>query len=820
MKPSLVVACTFFAALAVPAHAQQTPVSLAGEPAMEAKAGKVLRALRVTTNPPRIDGQLDDEAWRRAESAEGFVQWEPDNMAPLSERTAMQVAYDDRFVYVAVQCNDRDPDGIRGPLGRRDESRGAPTDLIGVGFDPRHDHLTGYVFMTNPAGVQNDFFFFNDEQVDRDYDAVWEVRTGRTAGGWVAEFRIPFSQMRFDSRAGAKTVWGFSVRREINRKSESGEWTGRPRGERGQVSRWGHLVFADALTPPRRLEALPYVMARHEDSIAAGAGAAAGAGVDLRLGIGTAATLSATINPDFGQVELDPAVLNLSVFETFFPEKRPFFLEDSRTFVPNYDLFQVFHSRRIGRQPTRFAGRITGSIVERPPETSVIGAVKLTGKASGWTYGGLSALTAREYARVSDTGAPTASLQRQVLEPMTSYNVVRLQRDLLDGSSSVGVIATAVVREQDADAFTGGFDYNFRWNRNRDAFNGHWVVTHAPFREGQRTGVGGVLNFGMQRKHWNFGTHFDHFGRNFRVTDLGFHRGRVDSNQANGGVTLEQPDPGKVFRRIALHVNAGQGWNNDGLVFGRFAGLGTRMQFLNFWSVDLFTGRGFRTLHDLDTRGGPPIVNPADYGVHLFVNSDSRRPWRFSVGVGHNGNEYGSRGIWIGPNLRLQPSTRVQASIGTSYNGARDIAQWITNTDVDADGVTDHVYGTLERNVIDVTLRSTFAIHRDMALQLYLQPFVAVGDYTNIRRLARPKSFDFSPATLAYDPDFNTKSLRGNVVLRWEYVRGSTLFVVWNMSKFDAARPGRFSALRDLGDAFGGEGPRVFMVKLNYWLGR
>jgi uncharacterized protein DUF5916 len=819
MKSPRSLAWLLWVSLAMPAFAQETAIPPSGEPAAESKAGKVLRALRVTTNPPRIDGQLDDEAWRVAELTEGLVQWEPDNMAPLSERTTVQVAYDDRYVYVAVHCHDREANGIRGPLGRRDESRGTATDLIAVGFDPRHDHLTGYVFMTNPAGVQNDFFFFNDEQTDRDYDAVWEVRTGRTPEGWVAEFRIPFSQMRFDRRAGAET-WGFGVRRDINRKSEFGEWTGRPRGERGEVSRWGHLVFADALTPPRRIEALPYFMARHEGGIPEAAGAAAGVGVDVRMGIGTASTLSATINPDFGQVELDPAVLNLSVFETFFPEKRPFFLEDSRTFVPSFGLFQAFHSRRIGRQPARFANRIVGTIEERPDATSVIGAVKLTGKSSGWTYGGLSALTAREYALVSDEDTPGTSLRREVLEPLTSYNVMRIQRDVMKGSSNVGAIATAVVREQDRDAFTGGFDYTLRWNRNRDGFNGHWLATRAPFDEGPRTDFGGVMNFNMSRKHWSFGTHYDHFGPSFRVTDLGFHRGRVNSNQVNGGFTLEQPDPGKVFRSIALFTNAGQGWNNDELVFGRFVGLGTSMQFLNFWSLDMFSGRGFRTFDDLDTRGGPPILSPADFAMDVFVNSDSRKSVRVGIAAGVNRNEFGSRGWRFGPDVRLQPSTRLQMSVGASYNSGRDIAQWITNTDADGDGETDYVYGTLRRNVVDVTLRTTFALHRDLSLQMYLQPFVAVGDYTDIRQLARPYSFEFTPVTLEENPDFNNKSLRGNLVLRWEYLRGSTLFVVWNMSAFDDARPGRFSAVRDLSDAFGGDGPRVFMVKLNYWFSR
>ena len=804
-----------FSLLCATAAAQEagTPIVSDAEPAAGVKAGKILHALRVGATAPRIDGRLDDEIWSRAERGEGLVQWEPDNMAPLSEATTFQVAHDDRYLYIAVRCDDREPQAIKGPLTRRDESSGAATDLIAIGIDPRHDHQTGYVFMTNPAGVQNDFFFFNDENVDRDYDAVWEVRTSRNDDGWTAEFRIPFSQVRFERTVGTETVWGFSVRREISRKGESGEWTGRPRGERGNVSRWGHLSFDGPLTPPRRVEVLPYAIARHERGVADPTGPF-GAGVDMRVGLGTSATLAATVNPDFGQVELDPAVLNLSVFETFFPEKRPFFLEDSRTFVPSFGLFQLFHSRRIGRQPARFADRLDGEIVHRPEQTSVLGAAKLTGKASGWTYGALSAITAREYAQVGPTRADVP------LEPLTSYSVVRLQRDVWDGSSNIGAIATAVAREDDADAFAGGVDYTLRWNRNRDQWNGHWAVTHAPGVGGTRTGIGGVTNLNVTRKHWSIFTHYDHVGRDFRVNDLGFLRSRVNSNQLNGGFNLGQPDPGKVFRRITLFTNVGQAWNNDRLVFARFLGTGVSLQLLNYWSIDAFTGRAFRVLDDLDTRGGPPIVRPADVGADVFVNSDSRKSWRLSVSGGGNHDEEGGWSARLGPSLRLQPSTRLQTNIGANYSTGRDIAQWISNRDVDDDGVVDHVYGTLRRNVVDVTLRTTFAVHRDLSLQLYLQPFVAVGDYTDIRRLARPRSFDFTPVALPDDPDFNSKSLRGNIVLRWEYIRGSTLFVVWNMSKFNAARPGTFSPLRDLGDAFGGDGPQVFMVKLNYWVSR
>lgn len=820
LATSLLSLLTLFAA---PLSAQTAGAQpSAGEPFAAIKDGKVLRAWRLTSRPPEIDGRLDEEPWTLADSMEDFVQWEPDNMAPLSERTVIQIAYDDRHLYVAVRCYDRG--AVAAGLGRRDQL--PPSDGIGIGFDPRHDHLTGYVFQTNPSGVQGDFRFFDDEGFDGDYDGVWEVRTQINEDGWVAEFRIPFSQMRFDVPPQPETVWGFGARRTILRRGEFGEWTGRPRGERGEVSRWGHLVFGQALSPPRRIEILPYALARREQlAKASGAEHAFAGGVDLRVGIGSSSTLSATINPDFAQVEQDPAVLNLTVFETFFPEKRPFFLEDSRTFAPPFALFQLFHSRRIGRTPDRFAVDAADRVVERPEETTILGAAKLTGKTGDWTYGAMSALTAREYARVESEsvdalGNRIVFREDRLIEPLASYNVGRVQRDIMNDSSNIGALATAVVRERHADAFTAGADYGIRWNRRLQDWNGSWVVTKAPGPGGVDTGFGGVTNYVFNRKHGGFNIHFDHFSPNFRVNDVGFHRNRVDRTELDAGVVLTQPDPWKIFRRVFFQMATGQGWNGDQFVFNRFVGTNGSLQFLNFWNVNLFVGRDFRALDDLDTRGGPPIVRPAATNAALLLNSDTRKSWRFSQEISGRSDAEGGWNLRLEPALNLQPSARLQASVSTSYTFGRDIAQWITNRDSNGDGVTDHVYGTLRRDVVDATMRATYAVHRDMTFQLFLQPFVAVGDYTALRRLARPRSFDFEPIMLPFDPDFNRKSLRGNVVLRWEYVRGSTLFFVWNLSTLDRSRPGVFTPFRDLGDAFGADGSHVFMVKASYWLSR
>ena len=789
--------------------------------AQEAAPDKLLRASRISGEPPRLDGRIDDETWLAAQAIEDFTQQEPDNMAAPRERTVVQVAYDDRYLYVAVRCYARDGATISAGLGRRGSI--PASDRITIALDPRHDHLTGYAFVTNPSAVQHDFSLFNDTREDGDFEAIWEVATDITGEGWNAEFRIPFSQIRFNVPEGQQSTWGFQVRRDVQQTSEADLWNAAPRGTQGFVSRFGHLVFSDRLTPPRRIELMPFTVARSEQDHEDGRSAGFDGGLDMRIGLGTSATLSATINPDFGQVEVDPAVLNLSVFETFFPEKRPFFLEDSRVFVLPFGQFPMFHSRRIGKTPGRLELADNEELVSKPDQTTILGAAKVTGKANGWTFGGLSALTAREYALVDTTstdadGKETVARNRRLIEPQTMYSVGRVQRDILGATSNVGAIATAVVREKDLDAFTGGGDFNIRWNKNLYNFNGHWVVTHAPIDGEMKTDFGGASNIDFAGKHFGFTGHFDHFGKNFRNTDLGFLNGRVNKNWLYGGVRVSEPDPWKFSRNFDAFFYANKQWTDDGLTIFENINWWAGVQLKNYWQMSYGGDWNFEFLDDVDTRGGPPIIKPAESFYNFNINSDSRKRWGvgfFLFGTHDAADGWGRN---LGMNLRLQPSGRLQANVRANYTRAEDSAQWIDNIDADGDGEEDHVYGRLRRNVVNISARGTYAFSRDMTLEVFLQPFVAAGDYFNIGKLAQPSSFMFTPVTLEEDPDFNRKSLRGNIVLRWEYIRGSTLFVVWNVATSDESRAGLFSATRDLQTAFGAPGNHVFVVKLNYWL--
>jgi hypothetical protein len=800
----------------------QQPAARSDEPQAAEKVGKQIQAFPVGERPPRIDGKLDDEVWTRAQAIDDMVQNDPDNMAAPTERTVVQVAYDDRSIYVAAHCYMTDPSKITTALGRRDTN--PRSDSIKMTFDPRHDHLTAYTFDANPSGVQGDMTWFDDTRSSTDYDAVWEVRTEITSDGWVAEFRIPFSQMRFSVTPGQEVVWGFNVRRDIVGRAEVDRWVATPRGVNGFVSRFGHLVFQQPPAPPRRLEVQPFLLARQEHETAVGSDQDYSGGLDFRMGIGTSATLSAAVNPDFGQVEQDPAVLNLSVFETFFPEKRPFFIEDSRTLVPPYPQVVLFHSRRIGKRPGRIELPEGDTLIEQPDQTTILGATKVTGKASGWTFGGLTALTDREYAKVEfdqvdASGALHRATTERLIEPLTSYNVGRVQRDILKGSSNIGAIGTAVMREKDLDAFTGGIDYTIRWDKNRNNWNGHWIGTRAPVDGVMKSGFGGVTNYNFSTKYVGVFAHYDFFDADFKNSDLGFFASRPDKTSANLGMNFNQPDPRKYYRSINTFFNVNRQWNGDWLELDKSWNFGGNVEFLNFWDIFAGAGKSPQVFDDLDTRGGPPIVRPASQFFNMSFSSDSRRRWQFGSYFFASNTEAGGHSKTIDFFLQFQPVPALQTSLSGNYNFGRDAAQWIENTDVTGDGEDDNIYGTLDRDVVSLTARTTYAFTRDMTLEVYLQPFVAVGDYTDIRRLAQPMSFLFESAEVDDNPDFNTKSFRSNVVFRWEYKRGSTVYVVWNVSNEDESRPGEFSGFRDLRRGFSGPGSQVFMVKLNYWLG-
>ena len=537
---------------------QQSVSSLSGSPTT------VAVAVRANPESPDIDGRLDDEAWKPAPVISDFTQRDPNEGEPGTERTEVRVIYTDAALYVGVRAFDSQADQIIGHLTRRDEW--SPSDWIGVAIDSYRDRRTAFLFMVNAAGVKRDIYLFDDNNEDESWDAVWEVATSRDPEGWTAEFRIPFSQLRFPNAD--QVEFGFNVYRQINRLNEEQYWRVPPQNQSGIVSRFGDLVGIENIKPPRRVQVMPYVSATGAwepaeagDPFRTGSDQNGALGADINAGVTSNLTLSATINPDFGQVEADPAVVNLSAFETFFPEKRPFFNEGLDIFRFPIGLGdgdganqQLFYTRRIGRAPQGSADP-RGGHAETLQQSTILGAAKISGKTpGGWTVGLAGALTAEEKADVIDS---VGALHQDVVEPRTKYLVGRLARDFRSGLTQVGVFGTAVDRSLTDNldflrsaAYTGGLNWSHRFLDDTYSISG-WVVgshvrgseqaitltqlssaryyqrpdndyvTFDPTRT-SLSGFAGQFIASKQAGNWRYSAGVDTRSPGFEVNDLGF----------------------------------------------------------------------------------------------------------------------------------------------------------------------------------------------------------------------------------------------------------------------------------------------------------
>ena len=447
-------------------------------PAIRAGGGEAV-AVATRSTAPRVDGKLDDPVWAGATPTRSFRQRDPEEGAEGTEPTEVRVLYDDEALFVGVRAFDSRPDRITAPLARRDET--PPSDWIGILIDSYFDRRTAFEFVVNPAGVKQDTYHYNDGELDPTWDAIWQVGVTRDGEGWTAEFRIPWSQLRFGGSQGRR--FGFNIWRKINRTGELQHWKLMPKNQPGDASRYGELTGFSELNPRRKLEVTPYSVLGRSFSPAepgnpfkTGRSSRATLGADLRYGLTSNLTLSAAINPDFGQVEADPAVVNLSAQETFYPEKRPFFTEGSDAFrfritASPWSNEQFFYTRRIGRAP-QLSPDDRGGYASSVGETTILGAAKIQGKTpSGWTLGALAALTTEETASVIDA---QGARFRDVIEPRTGYGVGRLARDFRNGRTVIGAFGTVVHRDLPetvtslrSDAIAAGVDLSHRFADDR-----------------------------------------------------------------------------------------------------------------------------------------------------------------------------------------------------------------------------------------------------------------------------------------------------------------------------------------------------------------
>ncbi|HYO45797.1 MAG TPA: DUF5916 domain-containing protein [Gemmatimonadota bacterium] len=844
-------------------------------------------ALRVTTSEetPRIDGRLDDPVWSGAQPLSDFIQRRPSQGRPSAMRTVARIAVDEHALYVAVEAFDPEPERIVGRLTRRDEL--GSSDWIFLLVDADLDRVSAFEFFVNPAGVKADGIGANGQDDDIRWDAVWDVATGKTSEGWTAEFRIPLSMLRFSPD---QAVWGINVGRIVQRLDEQSWWSPIPNNDPNFVKYLGEVEGFRGLEAPRRLELLPYTLAQvgrepgdQADPFYDASDWKLSGGLDLKYGLTSNLTLDATLNPDFGQVEADPSEVNLSAFETFFEERRPFFVEGADIYrfglgVGDGDIETLFYSRRIGRAPQGEADD-RGGWVEFPDRTSIFGAAKLSGRtAGGWSIGVLDAVTDEESARVLSADGERLT---DVVEPRANYSVVRVLRDMRAGATRVGAVVTGTHRQLDGSgledllrstAYAGGLDLTHRFAGDRWRVSGKLLASRiegspeaivraqrSSARFFQRpdsgqdvdsmaTSMSGWSWVGEIAKEsggpWRAAAFSMVRSPGFEVNDLGFMRETdMIGYGAFAGYRLLQPN--RFFRSGGMNVNYSSFDNFDGLLVSHETNVNGNAQLQNFWFVYGGLERDFDNWQTDALRGGPAIREPGEWSGWYGFESDDRRRFQLTL----DGN-WSAEDDTDGRELSWSLGTEWQASEGTSirlapfFETRRDAWQYVTTVE-DGTATPRYVFADIRQRTFGLTTRVDYTLTPTLSIQLYAQPFVSAGDYSGFKRVADPTAEtpegrfrEFTPEEIALDgdeyrvdedldgtadfsfdrPDFNFREFRSNLVARWEYRPGSTIFFVWSQGRDSTAGDPSFRLGDDLGDLFRADAHDVFLVKINGWL--
>ena len=857
-----------------------------------------------------VDGVLSEAAWSGASAISELRQTVPTEGAPVSEATDIRIVYDEDAIYVAARLEDRSPVTTR--LARRDAGLG-DSDRFTIMFDSYHDHETAYRFWTNPSGVKGDAIVTGNATGggDSSWDPVWDLATGVSASGWVVEMRIPFSQLRF-GRDDVQT-WGVQVERTINRNQENATFPFTPVLERAGVSRFAHLQGIEGLDPGRRLELLPYVVARGEylqlptpvgvsfsNPYRSGSDHFGGVGLDLKYGLASNVTLDATVNPDFGQVEVDPSVINLTAFETRFDERRPFFVEGADIFTfgeagPTGSVGrppEMFYSRRVGKPPTGSTPS-TAVFSDIPTATTILGAAKVTGRlGSGWSLGVMEAVTGGETAAYMDAAQVPGEVE---VEPAGNHLVGRLRRQIRGGRTRFGVMATAMNRDLSGSplesrlhgsGYTAGVDFAHDSNDRVWLFTGAFAASRVSGSEGailrtqqssaryfQRpdadhldldptaTSLGGFYAMGYVGKQagtFTMRNGFAYVSSGYEVNDLGF-QSEADRIYFDTHYQYNQPNPGRFLRNWNVSISPDAKWNTAREMIFANVNAQLNVELLNYWRSSLRVQVDPWYDDDRLTRGGPMARTPGSWQARYSVNTDNRRATRLNGSYNWYTNRAGgwSRSIDFGVTARFRET--LQINIGPSYSRSRSPAQYVRRvTDALATSTfgARYVFAELDRSTVSLDARVDVTLSPGLSLQVYLEPFVSVAEYRDLKELRAPKTFDFlsygvDRGTLSQnasgdfdidpdgagpaapfqvrdqDLDFSHRSLIGNAVLRWEWRPGSTLFLVWQQRRVNrvtghdgGADPwvGNLELGRDVDDMFDAPADNIFMIKVNYWL--
>jgi len=839
-----------------------------------------VRAVRVGPEAIRVDAWLDEGAWQTAPGITQLVQREPQEGLPATDAVDIRFLYDADALYVGARLSVSDPKSLQAPLGRRDDVE--KVESLTVYLDTYLDRRTAVSFGVTAAGARLDEFYARDEYApDPDFNPVWEARASRDASGWTAEMRIPFSQLRFN-RAD-DLVFGLNVERYVPGRNEDAHFVAMPKQASGWASRFGDLIGIRGIVPPRRFELLPYAAGSLTRSGAAAAGDPfddgsqwnGRAGLDAKIGLG-GLNLDLTANPDFGQVEADPAEVNLTAFETIFAEKRPFFLEGSSLLTGEW--VNYYYSRRIGATPR---GMADGDFVDSPARATILGAAKLSGRLpGGWALGSLLAVTDREHATSFD--AATGAFARHAVAPRAGYLVSRVQRDFGAAGSSVGLIFSGVARDLAATdalsdvytrrAVTAGVDWRVRSQNGGYELTGYGGLSHvdgepaaieslqrSSARYFQRPDAGHVEldparrslgggGFGLKLekragRHWLGLINYYLESPELELNDVG-RVATADGHVVTGNLRYRETQPGSLFHAWQARLNWNAEWNFDG--DRQFFDLNPNLSLTwkNFWRSLVFASLAPRSQDQRRTRGGPSMGKPRSWslGFNQSGNPAARSSW--NVGAGLARGEDGGRYVEVGGGLALRPGPRFSLSIDPYWVRETETRQYVDT--VEGGGRPEtygnrYAFGSIERDTLVAQARASFTIKPDLTVDLYAEPFAASGRYGSFGELLQPRSRDLlvygtAGTTLTslpdgtrvvtdgdssfelYAADFDVRSFRSTLVLRWEWRRGSTLYAVWQQDRYAEQALPRRVGVGDLFESFSAPGRNAFLVKAAFWL--
>jgi hypothetical protein len=842
------------------------------------------------TIAPVINGVLDEQAWQEGEWIDDFTQFEPYNGSAPSQRTEFKILFDEDNLYVAIKAYDTSPDSIVNRLTRRDQADG---DITAIVVDSFHDLRTGFVFGVSSAGVKYDLMYTNDGQnQDQSWDPNWWVRTSINSEGWIAEMKIPFSQVRFEKNSG--DVWGLEVARVLYRKNETSFWQHIPKDAPGLVHLFGELSGLEQIKPRKIFDITPYAVAKAETFkadpenpfLAKGKLSSLNGGLDAKIGVTNNLTMDLTINPDFGQVEADPSEVNLSAYETFFSEQRPFFIEGNN--ITNFGLGigdggvgndNLFYSRRIGRSPHGDPDLNDGWNADIPNQSTIIGAAKLTGKTkNGLSLGFVEAVTAEEIAEIDTIGGRMF----ETVEPLSNYFVGRVQKDIKDGNTLIGGIFTSTNRDLDANlsdfvhkaAYTGGVDFTQYFRDKSWMFNLNTAFSvvegskkaientqkssaryfqrpdnYHTILDTNRTslaGSGGRMQIMKMNGHWNFLGATIWKTPGFETNDLGYVR-EADQILNLLWTGYSQWDPKWIYRRYNINAdfyfvnNFGGDWVDKGFEWDGSMGL---INYWNIWAGGSINGSSLSTGM---LRGGPMMKTPGSTNARIGLSTDSRKKLVLNVYTnGSRSKENYARNWSTGLDVTYKPTNYLVVTLSPGFSKSFTGLQYVTKKNVN--NGDKYIFASIDRKTINTSFRVNLNLSPDLTFQFWGQPFIASGKYydhkyissTPMSRSYNERFIVYNSSQIAYDgdgkylidenldgstdyrfdkKDFNVQEFLSNLVIRWEYSPGASLFLVWSQTRSDSNETGVMDFSENMEDLFTGKPHNVFLVKFSYRFG-